>query len=69
MSSAWGLLPLGVDESDLVMLLLAIFLIAVLVIAMFMYFPWPYAVMGTLVIVFGIYYGVREMREEENQSE
>ena len=69
MSSAWGLLPLGVDESDLVMLLLAIFLIAVLVIAMFMYFPWLYAVMGTLVIVFGIYYGVREMREEENQSE
>ncbi len=69
MSSSWGLLPLGIDESDLVMLLLAIFLIALLLIAMFMYLPLMYAVLGTLVIVLSIYYGVRELQKEENQTE
>lgn len=69
MSISWGLLPLGMDESDLMMLLLAIFLLALLVIVMFMYLPWPYAVLGTLLIVFSIYYGVRELQKEENQTE
>jgi len=51
------------------MLLLAIFLIALLLIAMFMYLPLMYAVLGTLVIVLSIYYGVRELQKEENQTE
>ena len=69
MSSVWGLLPLGMDESDLMMLLLAIFLLALLVIVMFMTLPWFYALLGTLVIVFGIYYGVIELRKQENQTD
>ena len=69
MSSAWGLLPLGVDESDLVMLLFAIFIIALLVVVMFMVLPWPYAILGMLLIVFSIVYGVRELRQAENQGE
>ena len=69
MSTAWGLLPLGIDESDLVMLLLAIFILAVLVIAMFIVLPLFYAILGTLVIVFGICYGVWALRQKENQSD
>ena len=69
LSAVWGLLPLGTEESDLVMLLFALFILAVLVIAMFMFFPWYYAVLGTGLIVFGIYYGVRELRKQENQSD
>ena len=67
MSEAWGLLPLGMEESDLVMLLLSLLILALLVIAMFMYLPWYYAILGTLVIVLGIYYGVWELRKQENQ--
>ena len=68
MSVAAGLIPLGTEESDLVMLLFSLFLLAVLVIAMFMFFPWYIAVFGTGLIVFGIYYGVRELRKQEQDS-
>jgi len=69
LNAAWGLLPLGMEESDLVMLLLSVFLLAVLVIAMFIVLPWYYAILGTLVIIFGVYYGVRELKEEESEQE
>jgi len=68
LSVAWGLLPLGTEESDLVMLIFALFILAVLVIAMFLFFPWYYAVFGTGLIVFGIYYGVRELKKQEQDS-
>ncbi|MFW9844726.1 MAG: hypothetical protein ACFFEV_09130 [Candidatus Thorarchaeota archaeon] len=69
MSTAWGLLPLGMDESDLMMFLLSIFILAVLVILMFLYLPLHIAVLGTLFIVCAIYYGVWELKRQENQSE
>ena len=69
MSTVWGLIPLGIDESDLVMLLFSLFLLALLVIAMFMFLPLFYAILGTLVIVFGIYYGVWALRQKEKQSD
>ena len=65
MSAEWGLLPAGVDESDLVMMLLALFILSLLVIAMFIVFHWFWAVLGTLVIILGILYGVREMKKNE----
>ncbi len=65
MSSAWGLIPLGMDESDLMMLILAILILSLLVIAMFIVFPWYYAVLAALVIIFGILYGVREMKQKQ----
>jgi hypothetical protein len=68
-NTAWGLLPLGVEESDLVMLLFAIFLLALLVIVMFVALPFYYAILGTIVIVFGIYYGVRVLRNAESKNE
>ena len=66
MSAEWGLLPAGIDETDLVMILLALFILSLLVIAMFTVFHWFYAVLGTLLIVFGILYGVRELRKSDD---
>ncbi|KXH70067.1 MAG: hypothetical protein AM326_04610 [Candidatus Thorarchaeota archaeon SMTZ-45] len=65
MSVEWGILPLGIEESDLVMVLLAIFILALLVIAMFIVFPWYYAFLGTLFIVFCILYGVSVLKQKE----
>jgi len=65
MSAEWGLLPAGIDETDLVMMLLALFILSLLVIAMFIVFHWFWAVLGTLVIILGILYGVREMKKNE----
>lgn len=69
MSETWGLIPLGVEESDLVMLLLSVFILALLVIILFVVLPWPVALFGTLFIVLSIYYGVSELRKEENKHE
>jgi hypothetical protein len=56
------------DESDLMMLVLSLFILAVLVIAMFIFLPFPYAILGTGLIIFGIYYGVRELRKQEQDN-
>jgi len=69
MSAEWGLLPAGIDETDLVMMLLALFILSLLVIAMFIVFHWFYAVLGTLLIVFGIVYGVRELKQKEDLND
>ena len=69
MNTAWGLIPLGVEESDLVMLLFSIFLLALLVILLFLVLPWYYALLGTLGIVLAIYYGVRELRKQDREHE
>ena len=69
MGAEWGLLPLGIDETDLVMLLLAIFILALLVIAMFIVFSLFYAVLGTLVIIFSILYGVRALKQKQDSSD
>jgi hypothetical protein len=64
MSAEWGLLPAGIDETDLVMMILALFILWLLIIAMFIVFPFFYAVLGTILIVVGILYGVRELSKE-----
>ena len=69
MSAEWGLLPAMIDETDLVMMFLALFILALLVIAMFIVFPWFYAVLGTLVIILGILYGVRELKQKEDSDD
>ncbi len=68
MSTEWGLLPAGIDETDLVMMLLALFILSLLIIAMFIVLPWYFAVLGTIVIVFGILYGIRELRQKEESN-
>ena len=69
MSASWGLIPLGMEESDLVMLLVSVFILAVLVIVMFIVLGWFFGLLGTLVIIGGIYYGVWVLRNAENQSD
>ncbi|MFW9769880.1 MAG: hypothetical protein ACFFF9_16890 [Candidatus Thorarchaeota archaeon] len=69
MSEGLGLLPLGMDESDLMMLVVALFILSVLVIAMFIVLPLFYAFLGTLFIIFGILYGVRVMKKNEEKGE
>lgn len=68
MSEGLGLLPLGMDESDLIMLVLAFFILSVLVIAMFIVLPLFYAFLGTAFIIFGIVYGVRVMKRNEEKG-
>jgi len=68
MSAEWGLLPAGIEESDLVMILLALFILSLLVIAMFIVFHWFYAILGTLLIIFGILYGVRIMQNDSEKE-
>ena len=67
MSASWGLIPLGMEESDLVMLLVSVFILAVLVIVMFIVLGWFLGLLGTLVIIGGISYGVWVLRNAENQ--
>ena len=69
MSASWGLIPLGMEESDLVMLLVSVFILAVLVIVMFIVLGWFLGLLGTLVIIGGISYGVWVLRNAENQSD
>ncbi|OLS23858.1 MAG: hypothetical protein ThorAB25_24150 [Candidatus Thorarchaeota archaeon AB_25] len=69
MSTEWGLLPLGIDETDLVMLLLALFILSLLVIGMFIVFPLFYALLGTLLIILGILYGVRTLKSKQDSSD
>jgi uncharacterized membrane protein HdeD (DUF308 family) len=68
MSAEWGLLPAGIDETDLVMILLALFILSLLVIAMFIVFHWFYAILGTLLIICGILYGVRELKKRDDSD-
>jgi uncharacterized membrane protein HdeD (DUF308 family) len=68
MSAEWGLLPAGIDETDLVMILLALFILSLLVIAMFIVFHWFYAILGTLLIIGGILYGVRELKKRDDSD-
>jgi uncharacterized membrane protein HdeD (DUF308 family) len=68
MSAEWGLLPAGIDETDLVMILLALFILSLLVIAMFIVFHWFYAILGTLLIICGILYGVRELKQRDDSD-
>jgi len=69
MSEGLGLLPLAMDESDLLMLIMALFILSILVIALFIALPFFYAFLGTLFIVFGILYGVRVMMRDEEKRE
>jgi hypothetical protein len=63
-----GLLPAAMDDSDLMMLIVALFILSILVIAMFITLPLFYALFGTLLIVLGIAYGVRVMSQGQDSE-
>ncbi|MFQ5833970.1 MAG: hypothetical protein ACE5H4_14790 [Candidatus Thorarchaeota archaeon] len=50
---AWGLFPLATDENECIMMLLSVFVLAVLVISIFMVFPFEVALFVDAVIVLG----------------
>ncbi len=68
MSAEWGLLPAGIDETDLVMMILALFILSLLIIALFIVYHWFYALLGTIVIILGILYGVRVLKQKEDSE-
>lgn len=68
MSAEWGLLPAGIDETDLVMILLALFILSLVVIALFIIFHWFLAILGTLLIILSILYGVRVLKQKEDSD-
>jgi len=61
--TAWGLLPLAMDESDLMMILLSLFLLVILVIVIFLVFPLEFALLMTAGIAFAFVYAIHETRK------
>ena len=64
MSSAWGILPLGMDESDLMMLILALFILGLLIVAFFMTFQLHVALFFTAALILSLGYAIRETRKK-----
>jgi hypothetical protein len=60
MSSETILFPLATDESDIIMLFLALFLIAILIILLFLIFPVEFALFLTAAILFTLLWAIRE---------
>jgi len=61
--TVWGLLPLAMDESDLMMILLSLFLLVILVIVIFLVFPLEFALLMTAGIAFAFVYAIHETRK------
>ncbi|MGD9381067.1 MAG: hypothetical protein PVI03_01340 [Candidatus Thorarchaeota archaeon] len=59
---SWGLLPLAMDDSDLMMILLSLFILAVLVFLMFLIFPIEFALLMTAGIAFAFVYAIHETK-------
>jgi len=61
--TAWGLLPLAMDESDLMMILLSLFLLVILVIVLFLVFHLEFALLMTAGIALAFVYAIHETRK------
>jgi len=73
-SRAWGLLPLAADDSDIMMLAVVLFILAVLVISLFMAFPVHIALFFSGALLLGLALAIHETRrlarnEHESSSE
>jgi len=73
-SRAWGLLPLAADDSDIMMLAVVLFILALLVISLFMVFPVHIALFFSGALLFGLALAIHEARrqariEDESSSE
>lgn len=66
---AWGLLPLAMDESDCLMILLSLFLLIVLVIVLFLVFPLEFALLLSAGIALAFIYALYETRRIAQMSE
>lgn len=69
MSAETILFPFAADETDLLMLLLAIFILAVFIILFFLIFPFEVALFLTAAVVFVLLWAIREsMRIEDSKK-
>jgi positive regulator of sigma E activity len=59
---SWGLLPLAMDDSDLMMILLSLFILIVFVILIFLIFPIEFALLMTAGIALAFVYAIHETR-------
>jgi len=60
--TVWGIFPLAMDESDLMMLLLSLFILTVLLVLIFIIFPLELALLMTAGIALAFVYAVHETR-------
>jgi Na+/H+ antiporter NhaD/arsenite permease-like protein len=69
MSADAILFPLAADETDLLMLLLALFILAVFIILFFLLFPLEIALFLTAVILLVLLWAIREsLRIEDSKK-
>jgi heme A synthase len=61
-SRAWGLLPLAADDSDIMMLAVVLFILAILVISLFMVFPIHVALFFSGALLVGLALAIHETR-------
>jgi predicted MFS family arabinose efflux permease len=59
---AWGLIPLGSDESDIRMTVLVIALLALLVLLIFVFLPLSEALFISLIVLVGFLVAYSEIR-------
>jgi hypothetical protein len=67
--TVWGIFPLAMDESDLMMLLLSLFILIVLAILIFISFPLELALLMTGGISIAFVYALHETRKMSNSDE
>lgn len=58
----WGIFPLAMDDSDLMMICLSLFVLVVLVILIFIIFPLELALLMTAGIALAFVYAIYEAR-------
>ncbi|MFW9864194.1 MAG: hypothetical protein ACFFEX_15925 [Candidatus Thorarchaeota archaeon] len=61
--TVWGIFPLAMDESDLMMLLLSLIILIVLLVLIFITFPFELALLMSAGIGLAFVYAVHETRK------
>lgn len=61
-SRAWGLLPLAADDSDIMMLVVVLFILAILVVSLFMAFPLHIALLLSGALIVGLLIAIHETK-------
>jgi len=61
-SRVWGLLPLAADDSDIMMLAVVLFILAILVISLFMAFPLHIALLLSGALIVGLLIAIHETK-------
>jgi hypothetical protein len=68
-SRSWGLLPLAMDETDIMMLVLVLFILGVLVVSIFMVFPLHIALLFSGALIVGLLIAIHETKRITQMNE